>query len=168
MLRHLVIMGVAGCGKSSVGAAAAQALGLPLIEGDVFHSAGNLAKMSAGIALDDADRRGWLAALGRELQAHPHGAVLTCSALKRAYRDQLRAACPGLRFAFLAIGRDEAQARVAGRGATHFFSVDLVASQFDALEPPLDEPGVLTLQATEPIEALSRAIHHWLDAKETA
>ena len=73
-----------------------------------------------------------------------------------------------LGFAFLAIGCDDAQARVAGRGATHFFSADLVASQFEALEPPLNEPGVLPLQATEPIEALSRAIHDWLAAKETA
>ena len=85
-------MGVAGCGKSSLGHAVAQALGWPLVEGDDFHPAANVAKMRAGIPLVDADRVGWLALLGAELQRHPGGAVLTCSALKRAYRDQLRAA----------------------------------------------------------------------------
>lgn len=86
-------MGVAGCGKSSLGLALAQALRLPLIEGDDHHSPASRAKMSEGIALTDADREGWLTTLGQLLQAHPQGAVLTCSALKKAYRDRLRAAC---------------------------------------------------------------------------
>jgi len=77
----LVVMGVAGCGKSSLGLALAQALRLPLIEGDDHHSPASRAKMSEGIALTDADREGWLTTLGQLLQAHPQGAVLTCSAL---------------------------------------------------------------------------------------
>ncbi len=85
-------MGVAGCGKSSLGAALARAEGLPLVEGDDHHSAGSRAKMSQGIALTDADRDGWLDILGQQLQAHPQGLVLTCSALKRSYRDRLRKA----------------------------------------------------------------------------
>ena len=97
----LVVMGVAGCGKSSLGLALAKALRLPLIEGDDHHSPASRAKMSEGIALTDADREGWLTTLGQLLQAHPQGAVLTCSALKKAYRDRLRTACPPLRFAFL-------------------------------------------------------------------
>ncbi len=82
----VVVMGVSGCGKSSLGAALAASLGLPLIEGDDFHAPGSVAKMSAGIPLTDADRIGWLDALGREMAAQREGAVLTCSALKRDYR----------------------------------------------------------------------------------
>ena len=99
----MVVMGVAGCGKSSLGAALARAEGALLIEGDEHHSAANLEKMRRGIPLSDADRQGWLDALAAELRARPHGAVLTCSALKRAYRERLRAAAPGLRFVFMEI-----------------------------------------------------------------
>ena len=107
----LVVMGVSGCGKSSMGAALATALGLPLIEGDDHHPPANVDKMSRGIALSDADRAGWLATLGRALADAPQGAVMTCSALKRSYRDQLRAAAPGLRFVFMQIDRAEAERR---------------------------------------------------------
>ena len=89
--RWIVVMGVDGCGKSTVGKLLADDLGLAFIEGDQFHPPENLRKMSAGIALDDADRQGWLDRLGAELQSHPRGAVLSCSALKRAYRDRLDA-----------------------------------------------------------------------------
>ena len=91
----VVVMGVAGCGKSSLGSALAQAEGLPLIEGDDHHSPASREKMRQGIALTDADREGWLATLGQLLQAQPQGVVLTCSALKKVYRDRLRSACPG-------------------------------------------------------------------------
>lgn len=151
--QHLVVMGVAGCGKSSLGAAVAATLGVPLIEGDDFHPPANRAKMSAGQALDDADRAGWLDVLAGQLAAHPQGAVLTCSALKRAYRDRLRAARPGLRFAWVDIDRATAAQRVAARGG-HFFSPTLVASQFDALEPPTGEPGVIRVDGTLPPAAL--------------
>ena len=130
MNASVVFMGVAGCGKSSLGAAVASALGLPLVEGDDFHSPESRAKMAQGIALTDADRDGWLTRLGQELQHHMQGTnqgvVLTCSALKLAYRQRLRAAVPGLRFVFLDIGRADAQARVAARSA-HFFSASLIA-----------------------------------------
>ncbi len=148
-MNALVVMGVAGCGKSSVAAAAARALGWVLIEGDDFHPPANKARMAAGQALDDADRAGWLVRLGEELQRHPHGAVLACSALKRRYRDVLRTAAPGLRFVYLELDRPTAQARVAGR-AGHFFSPALVDSQFEALEPPVDEADVRWLDATQP------------------
>ena len=117
MSLHLVVMGVAGCGKSAVGQRLAQALGLPLIEGDDFHPKRNIHKMQQGIALTDDDRADWLRLLGEQLAAQPRGAVLTCSALKRAYRDRLRAAAPGLRFVFMDIGRGDALQRVASRGA---------------------------------------------------
>lgn len=161
-MNSLVVMGVAGCGKSSLGRAIARAEALPLIEGDDHHSANNKARMAAGTPLTDADREGWLATLGDQLHARPGGAVLTCSALKRSYRDRLRAASPGLRFVFLEIGPNEAQARVSARSATHFFSTRLVASQFETLEPPTGEPGVLAVDARLPLGALAEQVHHWL------
>lgn len=154
-------MGVAGCGKSTVGAAIAAAEHLPLVEGDDFHSAASRAKMAGGVPLTDADRADWLVALGGQLAARPGGVVLTCSALKRAYRDQLRQAAPGLRFVFLEIPRDEAQRRVAGRD-THFFSAGLVASQFATLESPVGEEGVLHVDALEPLDALRQLVSRWL------
>ncbi|MBC7446067.1 MAG: gluconokinase [Polaromonas sp.] len=164
MTDSLVIMGVAGCGKSSLGAALARASGLQLVEGDDFHSPASRAKMSQGVALTDADRGGWLDALGEQLRAHPQGLVLTCSALKRAYRERLRQAAPGLRFVFLDIGRAPAQARVAARAAAHFFSTSLVDSQFATLENPTGEAGVLRVDALAPPDQLRAEVSAWLDA----
>lgn len=158
----VVVMGVSGCGKSSLGAALAEALALPLIEGDDFHPPANVSKMRAGIALTDADRAGWLETLARTLAAHPQGAVLTCSALKRAYRDRLRAAVPRLRFVFMDLSREEAERRVAGRGPGHFFSTSLVADQFATLESPVGEAGVLAVDATAPLPELARRVQGWL------
>jgi gluconokinase len=154
---HLVVMGVAGCGKSSVAGRAARALGLPLIEGDDFHSPEAVAKMAAGQPLTDADRDGWLGRLGAELAARPAGAVLSCSALKRAYRDRLRAAVPALRFAWLQLDRDTALARVQRRPG-HFFPAALIDDQFAILEPPLHEAGVVALDATHAPEAIDAAL----------
>lgn len=153
----LVVMGVSGCGKSSLGEAVARRLGWTLIEGDDFHPPANKTKMATGQPLVDADRIGWLDRLGEELQRHPDGAVLTCSALKRSYRDRLRAAAPGLRFAYLELDLPTAQARVSARNA-HFFSPTLVTSQFEALEPPIGEPGVQRLDATRPLAELADAV----------
>ena len=151
---HLVVMGVAGCGKSEVGQRVAAALQLPLVEGDTFHPQPNIDKMRNGIALTDEDRAGWLDALARELAARPHGAVLTCSALKKSYRDRLRAATPQLKFAHLALPIAEAQRRVAARPG-HFMPPSLVASQFAALEDPAGEPGVIVADATRPVEEVA-------------
>ncbi len=132
---HVVVMGVAGCGKSAIGRQLAERLQLPLIEGDEFHPASNVRKMQQGVPLQDADRAGWLQALSRELAARPGGSVLACSALKRAYRDTLRQAVPVLQFVHLAISPAEASRRVASRPG-HFYPPSLVASQFEALEDP--------------------------------
>lgn len=156
MTLHVVVMGVAGCGKSAVGTLLGSQLGLPFIEGDSFHPAGNVAKMRQGLALTDADRAGWLAHLGEELAAHPQGAVLACSALKRAYRDTLRAALPGLRFVYLPVTPQQAAARVAARSG-HFYPASLVDSQFEALEDPRSEPGVSTVDTGLPVEEVARA-----------
>ena len=157
----IVIMGVSGCGKSSLGAAVAQGEGLPLIEGDDHHSEQSRTKMSQGVALTDEDRDGWLTLLGEHLRAAPHGAVLTCSALKHKYREHLRAAAPGLRFVFLDLTREEAHARVSSRSA-HFFSASLVDSQFAALESPVGEPGVLRVDATDAPAVLLAQVSAWL------
>ena len=162
MTRSVVFMGVAGCGKSSLAQAVASSAALPLVEGDDFHSAESQNKMRQGLALTDADRAGWLDALGAQLQAHPQGVLLTCSALKKDYRDRLRSASPGLRFVFLEIGRAQAHARVEARAASHLFPPSLVDSQFATLESPEGEVGVLKVQATEPIAILSALVRDWM------
>lgn len=135
----------------------------PLSKADAFHPPGNIEKMRAGTPLDDADRWNWLDALGVELGRHDEGVVLTCSAPKRSYRDRLRAAAPGLRFVHLALSRAEAKRRVALRG-NHYFKADLVDSQFDALEDPRGEGGVLVLDAGKPISDLVASVLGWLRA----
>ncbi len=158
----LVVMGVAGCGKSTLAAAVAAALGRPWLEGDAFHSDTSRDKMARGQPLTDDDRAGWLDRLCSELHRQP-GLVLTCSALKRRYRAQLRAASPGLRFAFLDLSAAEAQQRVATRGG-HFFAPTLVDSQFATLERPDGEPGVLRLDATRPLAVLTSDVAAWMAA----
>ena len=167
-MTSLVVMGVSGCGKSRVGAAIAEQMALPLIEGDQFHSETNRALMYSGVALTDAHRAQWLHRLGKELKLHPDGAVLTCSALRASYRASLRAAAPGLRFAWLDLDRRHAEARVAQRPA-HFFPAGLVATQFEALEAPLEEPGVLRLDALHTPQALAQRVVRWIfDGDATA
>lgn len=157
----LVVMGVAGCGKSSLGAAIAHAEGARLIEGDAYHSAESRTKMRLGVPLTDADREDWLDTLAAELRARPGNVVLTCSALKRAYRDQLRAAAPGLRFVYMEIDPASARARIEAR-ADHFFASTLVESQFRALEPPVGEPGVLRVDALAPLVQQLSEVSRWL------
>jgi gluconokinase len=163
---HIVVMGVAGCGKSEIGQRLAAALAVPLIEGDTFHSPASVDKMREGVALTDADRAGWLRILGQQL-ATKHGAVLTCSALRQAYRDTLRAAVMNtlsepLCFLFLDIAESTAQARVAAR-ADHFYPASLVASQFATLENPTGEANVLTVDATQTPETIAAQAVDWLN-----
>ena len=159
----LIVMGVAGCGKSTLAQYLADALKLTFIEGDQFHPPENIQKMSQGIALDDADRQGWLDRLGVELRRHPGGAVLACSALKHAYRARLRQAVPLLRFVHLSVTQEVANARVQGRSGGHPFPSSLVASQFATLEDPLGEERVLQLDgAIEPSVLCARTIQ-WID-----
>ena len=165
MRQPVVIMGVAGCGKSSLGAALAAAEGAQLIEGDAYHSAANREKMRNGIPLTDADRAGWLDALADALRARGPQVVLTCSALKRTYRDRLRAAASGLRFVFMEIDPASARARIEARDA-HFFSPSLITSQFNTLESPVGEPGVLRVDALAPLSQLQAQISAWLREPE--
>ena len=132
------------------------------MEGDDFHSDRNREKMAQGIALTDADRSGWLTALGAEMARHHHGVVVTCSALKRDYRNRMRMAAPGVGFVFLHIEQAEAQRRVLARAASHFFNASLVENQFATLESPIGESGVLALDASLTLPALQARVVDWL------
>lgn len=152
----VVVMGVSAVGKSTVAQALARRLGVPFAEADDFHSEANIAKMSAGVPLTDADRKPWLEAIGawlREREAAGSGGVVTCSALKRAYRDVLREAAPGAFFLHLTGSRELLQQRIAARRG-HFMPPELLRSQLETLEPlGADEFGT-TLDVTAPPEEL--------------
>jgi gluconokinase len=135
---NLVFMGVCGCGKSTVAEMYARRTGATLIEADVFHPAANVAKMSSGVPLTDEDRAGWLAAMADRLaegKARGEAMVLTCSALKLAYRDRLRRGDPDLFFVFLDGSRELLQARMDARKG-HFMPPGLLGSQLATLERP--------------------------------
>lgn len=146
-----------------------RAMGCQLVEGDDHHSAANRDKMARGVPLTDVDRDGWLATLCDKLRSNPQGVVLTCSALKLAYRARLREAAPGLRFVFMQIQREQSLQRVAARGGAHFFSTTLVDNQFTTLEDPTGEPGVLKVDAMTPLAQLQTHVGQWLrNLKEPA
>ena len=168
MRNSVVVMGVSGCGKSTLAAALAREQGALLVEGDALHSQANRDKMARGIALTDADRAGWLDVLADKLSERPRDTVLTCSALKRAYRDRLRQAAPELGFVFMDIDRNEAQRRVATRAAHYFASPVLVDNQFATLESPVGEPRVLRVDGTAPIDQLVNEVSRWLAADRDA
>jgi gluconokinase len=153
----LVIMGVTGAGKSTVGTLIAERLGVGFRDADDFHPPTNIAKMSRGQPLTDDDRWPWLDAIGAHLAAHAgQGAVVTCSALKRAYRDRLRAAAPELRFVHLQGDMALVAARQAARQG-HFMPASLVASQYATLEEPGPEEGVIALDVAAAPSALADA-----------
>ena len=138
----IVVMGVSGSGKSTVGAALAQRLRVPFADADDFHPAANIAKMSAGHPLDDDDRHPWLERIGEWLAAHADGGVMSCSALKRSYRDQIRWHAPQTRFLHLE-GTVEVIGRRQASRPGHFMPASLLQSQFDTLEPlDPDEDGL--------------------------
>lgn len=145
-------MGVAGAGKTTVASSIAEALDAIFLDADDAHPPSNVAKMAAGIPLTDDDRGPWLRRLRDELASHDR-VVVTCSALKRAYRDVLRDA-GDVTFVHLAIEPDEAERRLRDRRG-HFMGPAMVASQFDALEPPGDdETDVLVVDGTLAVGAI--------------
>lgn len=151
----VVVMGVSGSGKSTVGAALAQRLRVPFGDADDFHPQANIDKMSAGHALDDDDRRPWLAAIGEWLghRAGTTGGVVTCSALKRAYRDQIREAAPDVLFVHLAGSRDVIARRQASRPG-HFMPASLLDSQFATLEPLGADENGFALDVAQSVDEL--------------
>jgi gluconokinase len=141
----VLVMGIAGSGKSTAAAAVAVALGVELLEGDDFHPPDNVRKMARGLPLTDEDRWPWLAALKQAMdavQARGGSAAVSCSALKAAYRERLLAA-GGVRLVYLKVSAAVAQARLAARRG-HFFAAGLLQSQLDTLEEP---QGALTVDA---------------------
>jgi carbohydrate kinase (thermoresistant glucokinase family) len=134
----VVVAGVAGSGKTTVGQLLARRLGWLFADGDSFHPAANIAKMRAGLPLTDSDRQPWLAAIGSwmdDIEASGQSAVLACSALKRRYRDELLGGRDHAVMVFLAITKEQDEARLHARQG-HFFHEPLLASQFAVLEPP--------------------------------
>jgi gluconokinase len=146
----LVVMGVSGSGKTTVGQRLAKMTGADFIDGDDLHSSEARAKMANGTPLTDADRWPWLDRIGAALAdraAHPNGLIVACSALRRAYRDRLRARVgPALRFLFLQGDKALMRSRVARRTG-HYMPASLVDSQFATLEDPRGESEVFTLAA---------------------
>ena len=150
----LVLMGVAGCGKSTVGEALAAAIDGRYIDGDALHPDQNIAKMARGAALQDQDRWPWLDAVGAALRQE---AVVGCSALKRAYRDRIRAHAPEACFIHLRGSPALIEARMAARTG-HFMPMSLLESQFAALEPPQPDESAITVDIDQPIAAIVTAI----------
>lgn len=143
--RHrIVVMGVSGCGKTTIGDLVARELGVPFLDGDSLHPVENVAKMAAGTPLTDEDRWPWLATVGRELAAAGNGGlVLACSALRRSYRDAIRKQASDTVFLHLLGTKEVLGARLEGRSG-HFMPAALLDSQLATLEPlDIDEPGIM-------------------------
>ncbi|MER6223976.1 gluconokinase [Streptomyces sp900105755] len=155
----VVVMGVAGTGKTTIGPLLAARLGVPYAEGDDFHPPANIAKMSAGHPLDDADRWPWLDAIGAWAHGRAGlGGVVSSSALKRSYRDRLRAAAPGIVFLHLSGDRRLIEDRMSHRQG-HFMPTALLDSQFATLQPlEPDEAGVAVEVSGTPEEIAARAV----------
>lgn len=163
---RVVVMGVSGSGKSVVGAALAHQMSIAYGDADDLHPAANIEKMTAGIPLDDEDRLPWLDAVGRWLIDHAdRGGLMSCSALKRSYRDRLRAAAPGVLFVHLNGDRETIARRQASRPG-HFMPAALLDSQFATLEPlSSDEPG-LTVDVDAHIDSIVREAAGYLRTLE--
>jgi gluconokinase len=166
--KRWVVMGVSGAGKSEIGARLAAALGVRFLEGDSFHSSYNVAKMSAGIPLDDEDRAGWLQTLSSEISAarqRGEGLVLSCSSLKRRYRDLLRMGDPGLRFAYLSGERALLEQRMRTRPG-HYMPASLLDSQLRDLEPLQADEAGMRLDLTHTPQQLVEAILQSLECQD--
>ena len=158
----VVVMGVSGAGKTTVGRALADALGAEFVDGDDLHSEAARAKMAAGVALTDDDRWPWLDRVGAVLAGGRR--IVACSALRRIYRDRIRAAAgPRLRFIYLVADAGAMRRRVASRPG-HYMPASLVDSQFATLEPPRDEPDVIELSAEADLATAIPALAKRLDA----
>ena len=161
MTTTLVVMGVSGSGKTTVATGVAERLGWVFAEGDDFHPHANVEKMRAGVALTDSDRWPWLASLAGwigEREAAGQNAVLTCSALKRTYRDVLAAGHPSVRFVHVTASAETIRHRLENRRG-HYMPASLLASQLDTLEPlQVDEPGLTLPGDGEPADVVDAVV----------
>ncbi|MFT3820389.1 MAG: gluconokinase [Rubrivivax sp.] len=161
---RVVVMGVSGCGKSTVGRLLAARLGVHYVEGDELHPPENVARMAAGVPLTDADRHGWLQEVAGQLAnatSRSRGVVVSCSALKRRYRDLLRAAAPDLCLLHLHGSPELLAQRLAARKG-HYMPPSLLQSQLDTLEPPGPDEQVLTLDIAAGAPQLAEQAVRWL------
>ncbi|GIG20433.1 gluconokinase [Cellulomonas chitinilytica] len=157
-MTHVVVMGVSGCGKSTVGSLLADRLGVPFLDADSLHPPANVARMAAGVPLTDEDRWPWLRLVGDAMASRPAGAVVACSALRRSYRDLLRASVPDLRLVHLVGTREQLAARMRAR-ERHFMPVSLLDTQLATLEPlGADEHGVELDCARDPAGLAAHAV----------
>ncbi len=153
----IIVMGVSGSGKSSIGEGVAARLGIHFIEGDALHPAANVEKMSKGIPLTDEDRWPWLEKIGQEITASlakGEGIAVSCSALKRTYRERLRASAGGHLYFIYLHGSKELLTKRMGERKGHFMPASLLESQLETLEVPTGEPGVVTVDIDDTIEAI--------------
>jgi gluconokinase len=166
---RLIVMGVSGCGKSTMATALGERLGLDMVDGDDLHLPESVAKMRSGIALEDADRWPWLDRIGAYLsQPHAQGRVVACSALKRVYRDRIRAQAGDVCFVFLDGDFDLIDQRMRQR-VGHYMQPGLLLSQFRTLEiPQADESDVIRLPITEPVQDMVAKALATLQARTTS
>lgn len=158
----VLIMGVSGSGKTTIGAMLAGRLGWKYAEADDFHPPANVEKMAEGVPLTDEDRRPWLRAIATWMREQTDPAVVTCSALKRKYRDILHESRPDLRLVYLDGSKELIAARLAARHG-HFFPRQLLDSQFADLEPPAPDEDALVVSIDQSIEKIVEEIHQRLD-----
>lgn len=155
---HFVIMGVAGSGKTSIGQRLALELGADFIDGDDLHPPSNIDKMARGVPLNDGDRAPWLASVGKTLRVHPGTLIVGCSALKRSYRDQIRAAVGHpVTFLYLDGSRDLIAGRMAKR-QRHFMPLSLLDSQFATLQRPEPDEDAITVSIDAEPDAIVAAL----------
>ena len=162
---RVVVMGVSGCGKSTVGHLLAGRLDVPFVEGDDLHSAANVSKMAAGQPLTDQDRVGWLQALSQRLQQalqYDQGVVVACSALKKAYRDVLRQGASDVLFVHLQGSPEVLTQRLKQRTA-HYMPATLLQSQLAILEPPQADEAAMTLDMLMPPEHQCQQVMQYLN-----
>ena len=167
MKRMIVIMGVAGSGKTTVGKALAEATGIEFRDGDDLHPQSNIEKMSSGIPLTDEDRWPWLERVGATLAEATGSIAVGCSALKRSYRDRIRQMAKGpVTFVYLQGGKDLISRRMNVREG-HFMPPSLVDSQFAALEPPAPDEDALTVDISQPGDlVIARLRHHFMERNQ--
>jgi len=153
----IIVMGVSGSGKTVVGEALAEKLGLPLLEGDDFHPAANVKKMSSGVPLTDADRWPWLDAIGKAIHDASGPVIVACSGLKRIYRERLEAAAgrPVL-FLFLDASKETLASRLGNRKG-HFMPASLLDSQLATLEPPAPDEPAIRISVEPPVDQVVEA-----------
>ena len=166
MARHAIIMGVAGCGKTSVGEGLSRLTGIRFMDGDALHSKENIARMSEGIPLTDSDRWPWLEAIGNEFAQSPEPLVIGCSALKRSYRDRIRqhAGTP-VCFIHLTGSREVIGQRMRNR-RDHFMPPTLLDSQFAALEPPGADEESIAIDIDQPLDAIGALAARYLEGQD--